>query len=179
MNIEVKCPRCGSPCAVRNSEMNEYECARCGSVFRFIDAGQKTVLHETLTHNCPSCGAPVEDKEEYVCTECGREWLCPKCIKNIVGKYVCSDCMKKKMYVVVTNTSTDETCPRCDGKLRYIEEHNQWYCPQCQEYATHFCQECGSLVKAEGKYGVLICHRCLDTEPKEDFEKKRSRLQSS
>ncbi|MFW6304463.1 MAG: hypothetical protein ACOC1V_01640 [Candidatus Saliniplasma sp.] len=25
-------------------------------------------------------------------------------------------------------------CPNCGGQMRYINEHNRWYCDNCQEY---------------------------------------------
>lgn len=28
----------------------------------------------------------------------------------------------------------DNQCPDCNGQMRYINEYNQWYCDNCQEY---------------------------------------------
>lgn len=58
--VEIRCPRCGSPCSTKNRKAHEYQCDHCGAIFHFIDTTRKEVVHDTRTRNCPICGRPVE-----------------------------------------------------------------------------------------------------------------------
>jgi predicted RNA-binding Zn-ribbon protein involved in translation (DUF1610 family) len=156
MSIEVKCPRCGSPCSMKNRATNEYECAHCGSTFRFIDPNLKTVMHGTLAHNCPICGAPVKDGEGYICTECGKEWVCFRCVKKLKGRYVCNECFNKKMCIIGSSLS----CPKCNTSLAYIARYNRWYCYTCSAYPTHVCPDCGFPMEYLPQYSAFYCHSC-------------------
>ena len=156
-NVEIRCPRCGAPCALKNKATNEYGCAHCDSTFRFLDPTLKTVLRGTIAHNCPSCGAPVKDGEGFVCTECGKDWLCPRCARKFEQKYVCSDCLKEK-YVI---SGMDKFCPKCNQPLQYDQQKKQLRCYYpCFKYVTHVCPECGSVMEYVPNYKDFYCHNC-------------------
>lgn len=140
-NVEVRCPRCGAPCRRKSSATDEFVCENCGSTFRFMDPTKRTVVRDTPTHNCPSCGAPVKSGEGFACTECGRDEICSKCVRELAGKYICKECIKKKMYIIGPYT----TCPSCNGQLSYVKEYNRWYCYNCQSYPVYLCKTCGGL----------------------------------
>ena len=156
-NVEIRCPRCGAPCALKNKATNEYGCAHCDSTFRFLDPTQKTVLRGTIAHNCPSCGAPVKDGEGYICTECGKDWLCQRCAKKFEQRYVCSECLKKN-YVI---SGMDRVCPKCNQPLQYDKQKNQWQCYYpCFKYMKYVCPECGSIMEYTPLYKEFYCHKC-------------------
>ena len=156
-NVEIRCPRCGAPSALINKVTSEYGCTHCNSTFRFLDPNQKTVLKGKIVHNCQSCGAPVKDEAGFVCTKCGKEWLCQNCVKKFEQRYVCSDCLKKN-YVV---SGTDKVCPQCNHPLQYDKEKNQWQCYYpCFKYVTHVCPECGMALKYIPQYREFYCYNC-------------------
>jgi predicted RNA-binding Zn-ribbon protein involved in translation (DUF1610 family) len=155
-NVEMRCPRCGSSATLKNKATSEYECTHCTSTFRFVDPTHKTVLHGSISHNCPACGAPVKDNEGYLCTECGRDWLCLRCAKKLNDKYVCADCLKEK-YIV---TGSQKTCPKCNSVLKLILQYSRWYCYTCGQYTTHVCPDCGSVMTYAAKYADFYCYKC-------------------
>jgi|WetSurMetagenome_2_1015567.scaffolds.fasta_scaffold133434_1 hypothetical protein len=178
-NVEIRCPRCGAPCALKNKATNEYECAHCESTFRFLDPTQKTVLRGTIAHNCPTCGAPVKDGEGFVCTECGKDWLCKRCAKKFEQKYVCSDCLKEK-YVI---SGMDKVCPKCNQPLQYDQQKKQLRCYHpCFKYVTHVCPECGCVMEYVSSYKDFYCHNCKmypSYKPKESNQQTATFLVAS
>jgi predicted RNA-binding Zn-ribbon protein involved in translation (DUF1610 family) len=133
------------------------KCTHCNSTFRFVDHSQKTVLRGKIAHNCPSCGAPVKDGEGFVCTKCGVDWLCQRCVKKFGQRYVCSGCLNIN-YVI---SGTSKICPKCSKQLQYDKQKNQWQCYHpCFKYITHVCPECGSEMKFIPKYNEFYCYNC-------------------
>lgn len=156
--VEIKCPRCGSTTSVRDKSKGEYHCNHCGAVFHFMDTRESTVVHDTRLHNCPICGRPVKIEEGYICTQCGTEYLCSKCVQEKAGKFVCKDCLKQKMLIV----GPSKICPNCNGALSYILQYNRWYCMACQKYVQHICSKCGGNTRYVPKYEDWWCDACKE-----------------
>ena len=156
--IEVRCPRCGSPCNSRDKSKGEYRCDHCGAVFNFIDTRESTVVHDTRPHNCPMCGRPVKIEEAFICTQCGKEYVCRKCVRELAGKFVCNDCLKKKWFVV----GSSRACPNCNKLLSYIPQYNRWYCHSCQAYVQHVCSKCGGNSRYVPRYEMWWCDTCRE-----------------
>jgi predicted RNA-binding Zn-ribbon protein involved in translation (DUF1610 family) len=155
-SVEIRCPRCGSPSILKSGTKNDYECSHCNSSFRFIDPTQKTVLRETISHYCPSCGGPAKSGETYVCAQCGKEWLCERCVRRLEGKYSCVDCLKDK-YII---SGWDKACPKCRRELAYIDRYKRWYCYTCSNYVTNVCPDCGAVMDFVPQYGDFWCNMC-------------------
>ncbi len=153
--MEVRCPRCGSPCSSRGDMINEYVCSRCGAAFRFIDTG-RIVIPGTVIQNCPACGRPIKVEEGYMCIECGKQSICPNCIQDVSGKFVCRNCLNNKGFIV----GPSFTCPKCNKQLAYVSQTNKWYCSNCKTYASHICQKCGRPATYNPKYYKWYCDNC-------------------
>jgi len=86
----MSCPKCGgelevvtlywcSKCQQSYLEsMLNYECGYCGEVFKeeaFYDPEEHECVREGVNYFdtliCPECWIKVEEKEYYVCTNCG------------------------------------------------------------------------------------------------------------
>jgi predicted RNA-binding Zn-ribbon protein involved in translation (DUF1610 family) len=156
--VEVRCPRCGSPCSSGDRSKGEYHCDHCGAVFHFVDSRESTVVHDTRLHNCPLCGRPVKIEEGFICTQCGKEYVCPKCVQEVAGKFVCKECLKKKWFIV----GPSQTCPSCNGSLTYVPQYNRWYCNNCRQYVQHICTRCGGNSRFVPKYNSWYCDTCRD-----------------
>lgn len=167
--VEIRCPRCGAPCSSRGSSKDEYHCDHCGAIFNFIDSRESTVVYDTRLHNCPICGRPVKIEEGFVCTQCGKEYVCPECVREVAGKFVCRDCLKNKWLIV----GPSEMCPNCYGPLTYVQQYNRWYCYACKQYVQHVCSECGGNARYVPKYRSWWCDTC-----KSYLQEKKTRLES-
>lgn len=154
--VEVRCPRCGSPCGLKDRTTGEYRCEHCETTFRLIDSTTKTVIRDTLAHNCSICGRPVKVGEGYVCRECGKEYLCSKCVQRIGGRFVCVECLKLKGLIVGPYT----VCPICKGQLSFIKKYNRWYCFACEKYVSHICPQCGETATYNKKKKKFYCNYC-------------------
>lgn len=151
--VEVSCPRCGSLCHTRGELKNEYHCDHCGATFRLIDTTKKEIIHDTRPHNCPICGRPVKAEEGYVCTECGKEFLCDNCVDEITDsethleKSVCKLCLKKKGL----------SCEWCSNPYAFrCTVCGKQYCEEHADFDMHI------RVK-KGKWGMhfsLWCDNC-------------------
>lgn len=156
--VEIRCPRCGSPVSSKNKSKNEYRCDHCGAVFNFVDPRESTIVHDTRLHNCPICGRPVKIEEAFICTECGKEFVCPKCAQEVAGKFVCKDCLKRKWLIV----GPSQVCPNCNGPLTHIPQYNRWYCYACRAYVQHICSKCGRNSRYIPNYRSWWCDTCKD-----------------
>lgn len=156
--VEIRCPRCGSPCSSRDKSKGEYHCDHCGAVFHFVDSRESTIVHDTRLHNCPLCGRPVKIEEGFICTQCGKEYICPKCVQEMAGKFVCKDCLKRKWMIV----GPSETCPNCNGPLAYVPQYNRWYCFGCRQYVQHVCAKCGGSGRYVPQYKSWYCDVCKE-----------------
>lgn len=156
--VEIRCPRCGSPCSSKDRSKGEYHCDHCGATFHFIDSSESTVVHDTRLHNCPLCGRPVKTEEGFICTQCGQEYVCPKCVQEVAGKFVCKNCLKRKWLIV----GPSQICPNCNGPLNYIPQYNRWYCYNCKAYVQHVCSKCGGNSRYVPKYTSWYCDTCKD-----------------
>jgi hypothetical protein len=143
--VEVKCPRCGSPCAQSGGKPNEYVCSHCDTVFHFIDTSQRTVTTDVRVRNCVFCGKSLDKGKGFRCTRCGREYFCDSCVDLINYKYVCVDCM----------TEAGETCQSCNKYAVYT-------CIQCGKKACkkHYKEVGFTSVHAYGRGLVYYCSRC-------------------
>lgn len=61
--VEIRCPRCGAQCSLKDKTTSEYHCEHCGANFRFMDSTTKTIIQDTRAHHCPICGRPVKIEE--------------------------------------------------------------------------------------------------------------------
>lgn len=156
--IEIRCPRCGSPCTSKDRPKGEYRCDHCGATFHFIDSSERTVVHDARLHNCPLCGRPVKTGEGFICKECGREYICPKCVDEMAGRFVCKDCLREKWIIV----GPSQKCPKCNGPLTYVPQYNRWYCYYCKTYAKHVCFRCGGAARYIPQYNSWYCDICKE-----------------
>jgi len=169
-NVEVKCPRCGSPCNLKKNVENEYECKNCQATFRFVDPSHKTVIHKVLANTCVSCGAPIKRGEGFACIECKKDALCSNCVRIIKGKYNCIECYNTKTKIVGSTL----ICPLCHGDLSYILSYNRWFCNVCQTWANHVCPFCGSQMNyCQDK--SFFCNICKKTVSAQTADSQRRR----
>jgi hypothetical protein len=157
--VEIKCPRCGSSTTPKNKEKNEYECLHCNSTFRFIDPTHSTVLQDTVVHHCPICGEPVRSDASYICSKCGKEWLCRNCVNKFQGKYTCNDCLTD-IYLV---PGFQKVCPVCGSDLRRAfntDKTYSFYCSQCGKYVRNTCPKCKSKMEYIAQHGEFWCQTC-------------------
>lgn len=61
--VEIRCPRCGSPCAQESKKPNEYICPNCKATFYFVDATQRVVTTEVRVRNCLFCGVRLRKEK--------------------------------------------------------------------------------------------------------------------
>jgi hypothetical protein len=155
-NVEIRCPRCGSPSTLKNGTANEYECSHCNSTFRFIDPTRKTVVHEVTGRNCIKCGAPIRRDDGFICMDCKETPLCFAHVANIAGKYYCLDCYYKKTRIIGPKL----ICPICNGPLNFIQQYNRWFCNSCKIYPTNFCPTCNSPIEYYSNANKFYCKKC-------------------
>lgn len=153
--VELRCPRCGSPCSSRGDMTSEYVCSHCGATFHFIDPSKSEVIQHIRTHHCPKCGRPVTG-EGYRCMECGKEDFCDKCVKEVDARFVCNECLNTKGFIV----GPLYTCSKCNRQLTYVSQYNKWYCNNCKMYVTHLCEKCGKPANYQSKYSKWFCDSC-------------------
>jgi hypothetical protein len=154
--VEIRCPRCGSAANSKDKSKGEYLCDHCNAVFHFIDTQERTVVYDTRLHNCPLCGRPVKNEEGFICTQCETELVCPKCVQELAGKFVCKACLTKKWLIVGPSI----ICPNCNGPLSHIPQYNRWYCFSCQRYVQHVCSKCGGNSRYVLMYANWWCDTC-------------------
>jgi len=154
--VELKCPRCGSPCNRKSDATNEYVCSHCGAAFHFIDTTKREIIRDFRPHHCPKCGRPVTFEEGYVCMECGKEYLCSNCVQEVGAKFVCKECLNTKGFIV----GPAYICSKCNRPLTYVEQYNRWYCSNCKMYVTHICEKCGRPANYNSKYYKWYCDNC-------------------
>ena len=154
--VEIRCPRCGAQCSLKDKTTSEYHCEHCGANFRFMDSTTKTIIQDTRAHHCPICGRPVKIEEAYVCMECRKEYLCPYCVQQLGGKFICKECLRQKWII----SEPSQTCPKCNLQLTYIPKYNRWYCYTCSAYITYMCPECGKQETYVPAYQRWYCYNC-------------------
>ncbi len=158
--VEVRCPRCGSPCRKKGKTKHEYQCDHCESTFRYIDTTKRELIHDTRAHNCPTCGRPVKTGEGYICRNCETEYLCEDCVEFIkdeanLQKFICKPCLKEMGLGCDSCSSKYEIqCVVCGSKFCEqhaeanidveVEEHRRTlhyslWCHGCEGY---LCQKC-------------------------------------
>ena len=123
-------------------------CEHCGARFRFIDPTHRVIERDVRLHHCPICGRPVSPTESYKCTRCNEIDFCRSCIEEILGKYVCRDCIAK----------ANEGCDFC-GKYTYYK------CGVCLKKTCRFHAYDHFLVlerEKERVYSLLMCQECGD-----------------
>jgi len=154
--VEVRCPRCGSPCS-KSKKTHEYQCDHCGATFRFVDATKKEVIRDIRAHNCPICGRPVEAAEGYVCKQCGTEYLCKNCVEEIedpetsIKKFVCRPCLK----------DLGLNCDMCSNKYTaYCVVCGKKFCEKHAEFNLAFKERKTEKGYAFFHYFSLWCEKC-------------------
>ncbi|MEF8835849.1 MAG: zinc ribbon domain-containing protein [Candidatus Thermoplasmatota archaeon] len=66
---------------------------------------------------------------------------CPYCKKRIPTDAAwCKFCKRDLTEDLVSSQGIsvygekEKSCPKCDRDMRYIEEYDRWYCPECGQY---------------------------------------------
>lgn len=177
--VEIRCPRCGSPSNLKNQKTHEYYCDHCKATFVFMDTTKREIVRDTKRHNCPICGRPVGADEAYVCTECGKEDLCEKCVdEDCYDKMVCVECIKEneddcmicgRYGLYSCAVCGHRTCAKdgekfdVKGDWRSKPEHTWYYhyfslrCPKCRRMVCRGCfAEKGGFLSSKEYY----CKKC-------------------
>jgi predicted RNA-binding Zn-ribbon protein involved in translation (DUF1610 family) len=165
--VEIRCPRCGSPCTVKSSKTNEYICSNCGTAFAFVDTSRPIVTTDIHVHNCPLCGKPIEAGKGFKCTRCGREYICDSCVDEVDNKYVCIECIEKsnqncqlcKRYAVYKCISCGRrACKTHALHVGFIKKYGAservLFCPNCRGFVCNSCLKYGFLSRS------VHCPKC-------------------
>lgn len=133
--VEIRCPRCGSPCDKEGNESNVYICPHCKTTFHFVDTTKRVVTTEVRVRNCLFCGAPIEKGKGYKCTRCGKEYFCPSCVSEMEHKFVCLYCLKELSEQ--RPRPSEQPCQFCNSTSVV------YYCPTCCKYV---CSDCAKRI---------------------------------
>lgn len=169
--VEVRCPRCGSPCTRMSGKTDEYICSHCNATFRFVDASHPMVTTDVQIHNCPYCGKPIEAGRGFKCTRCGTSYLCNSCVDKVSDKYVCIECIARSaLNCQMCKKYAPYRCISCGrrscgthafhvGFIRQLDMGGRW------EERVLFCNKCGGFVcfscaKSKLLGGGSWCPKC-------------------
>ena len=148
--VEVRCPRCGAHCNIKEAKTDEYICSHCGATFRFVDTSHPLVTTDAKAHICPYCGRHVEAGKGFRCTRCGKDFICSSCVDEIDHKFVCVGCIEQSLL----------NCKLC----RKFGVYRCLSCGKgaCKEHAAHvgFVKTCSIGASGFDASCVLFCQHC-------------------
>lgn len=190
--VEIRCPRCGSPSHLKDEKKHEYQCSHCEATFRFVDTTKKEVIYDTRAHNCPICGRSVKAGEGHICTECGKKFLCNRCIDEIrdyetrLERIICKECLKGMGLMcgdlAGCSNQYQTSCVVC--RKQYCDEHASYHIdfkiPTPKEMRKDFKQTLRTGYSSWRPFalycsncGGYLCRHCC-TEKTSFFGGKRS-----
>ncbi len=123
---EKICTGCGMPLPkpIKSSGTNNAGNGKSAKVAFEVYEAPATVADRWVLQ-CHTCADIFEIKNEDIRTL----MTCPFCSKS--GR-VEHEKLRKR---TERKKNPDYPCPRCAGKLRYIEKYKRWYCNACKQYA--------------------------------------------
>ncbi len=177
--MEIRCPKCRSPCLLEDGKNQQYKCRSCDTAFRFIETITKKNKLDIIPHDCPECGKYVKPGTGFACSECGKANLCSTCIIEKGEEFICNECLTKnerkcdicgKVYVYRCGVCGIKRCSQDYHNFnieikeysrvlnKMTKRHFSLYCPSCQ---SPICGKCYKKKERILMGGLsLYCKKC-------------------
>ncbi len=129
----IRCPNCGSV-DVAFMSADKYRCSHCTAYFQFTRPD--TQRFDVVTHNCSSCGKPIDTGKGYKCAKCNRSDFCDTCVDKVPNRgYLCKSCTKEiGEDCIICGKFAWRTCGSCK------QRHDRDEIPKDEVFRT--CDDC-------------------------------------
>ncbi len=109
-------------------------------------------------NNCPRCRSPLRYIPQF------KRWYCDNCgvytdpapgaplpPGNYTGDYPQPSPSPPPPPPSKSQTAASRPCPNCSAELKYIDEYDQYYCPNCKKYEQELLEENDTPRKTKSK----------------------------